>query len=702
MNRFQQYISTVLGFHDCLGIGISRYPLILRLLHRFVFTFRFLSLRGGTTKQSYWTGNNARGVRFLKYCGIVLLTFCLASLSQAAEIYVSPSGNNQNVGSKTKPLATIDAALRQARELRRLKDPSVKDGIQIILRGGTYFLYEPLFIRPEDSGTAESPTIIQAAKGEIPVLSGGISIIGWKKAGTVSGLPKAAQGNIWVADAPVWNDDLLDFRQLWVNGKKAVRAKSVNGSKMNRILSWNHKEQSCQIPLPSKDFKHTPGLEMLIHQWWAIANLRVKAVEVKGDSAKLIFHQPESKIQSEHPWPAPWVSKETGNSAFFLSNAISFLDEPGEWFLDKVNRKIYYWPGSGESINKINAVAPAIETLVKIEGTIDHPVRYVNFDGINFNYTTWMRPSQKGHVPLQSGLYLLDAYKLKTPGTPDKAGLENQAWVGRPAAAVEAAYTANTSFNNCGFEHLSSTGLDYKKGNYQDKIEGNLFKDIGGTAIQVGVYSDEAFEAHLPYNPQDQREISTQTKIANNLITDVTNEDWGCLGISAGFVKGINISNNEINEVSYSGIAVGWGWTKTLNAMSNNRVHANKIHHYGKHMYDVAAVYTLSAQPGSSITENYIDSIYKAPYAHLPEHWFYLYTDEGTAYYTVKDNWCPAEKFLQNANGPNNIWTNNGPMVKDSIKNAAGLGKEYQHLLKYKASVDPRWEINKYTGEQKK
>ncbi|RYD94980.1 MAG: right-handed parallel beta-helix repeat-containing protein [Sphingobacteriales bacterium] len=628
--------------------------------------------------------------------------FLSTSAIQAAEIFVSPSGNNQNSGTKAKPLASVDAALRQARELRRLNDPSVKGGVQIILRGGTYALYEPLFIRPEDSGTAESPTTIAAAKGEMPVLSGGINITGWKKAGTVANLPKAAQGNVWVADAPVWDDDLLDFRQLWVNGQKAVRAKSVNGSKMNRILSWNHKDQTCQIPLPSKDFKHTPGLEMLIHQWWAIANLRVKAVEVKGDSAKLTFHQPESKVQSEHPWPAPWVSKETGNSGFFLTNTISFLDEQGEWFLDKASRKIYYWPRSGETINKVNVVAPAIETLVKIEGTIDLPVKYVNFNGISFNYTTWMRPSKKGHVPLQSGMYLLDAYKLKTPGTPDKAGLENQAWVGRPAAAVEATYTANTSFTNCHFQHLSSTGLDYKRGNYQDKIEGNLFKDIGGTAIQVGVYSDESFEAHLPYHPQDQREISRSTHISNNLITDVTNEDWGCLGISAGFVKGINITNNEINEVSYTGIAVGWGWTKTLNAMSNNRVHANKIHHYGKHMYDVAAVYTLSAQPGSSITENYIDSIYTAPYAHLPEHWFYLYTDEGTAYYTVKDNWCPAEKFLQNANGPNNIWTNNGPMVKDSIKNSAGLEKAYQHLLKYKAPADTRWAINKFTGEQKK
>jgi hypothetical protein len=165
-------------------------------------------------------------------------------------------------------------------------------------------------------------------------------------------------------------------------------------------------------------------------------------------------------------------------------------------------------------------------------------------------------------------------------------------------------------------------------------------------------------------------------------------------GHKCGFVKGINIEHNEVSEVSYTGIAVGWGWTKSINAMSNNRIVANKIHHYGKHMYDVAGIYTLSAQPGSAITHNYVDSIYKAPYAHDPNHWFYLYTDEGSAYFTVKDNWCPAEKFLQNANGPGNVWENNGPKVSENIKKAAGIQPEYQHLFKDKVVVDTQWSIN--------
>jgi hypothetical protein len=332
---------------------------------------------------------------------------------------------------------------------------------------------------------------------------------------------------------------------------------------------------------------------------------------------------------------------------------------------------------------------------VKIEGTIDQPVSHVHFKGITFSHSTFNRPSQKGHVPLQAGMYLLDAYKLKTPGTPDKAGLENQGWIGRPRAAVEVNFSDHTSFEDCAFTQLGSTGLDYQKGNHNDLIQGNLFKDIGGTAINVGVFSDEAFETHLPYNPKDTREVSSNTTIANNLITNVTNEDWGCVGIGAGYVKNIQIRHNEINEISYSGISLGWGWTRTINAMSNNHVYANKITHYAKHMYDVAGVYTLSAQPGSSITENVVDSIYKAPFAHILDHWFYFYTDEGTSYFNVKNNWCPAEKFLQNANGPGNVWENNGPMVSEEIKQKAGLQTKYQYLRKHKELPDDRWEFNK-------
>ncbi len=608
--------------------------------------------------------------------------------ARAADIFVATNGSDLNDGSKEKPFASVAAALRKARELRRLNDATIVNGIHIIVSGGSYNLYEPIVIKPEDGGTALSPTYIEAATNENPIFSGGFRISNWQRLTTkVAGLPFAAQGKVWVADVPLTAGRLSEFRQLWVNEHKAIRAKSMNGDLMDRILSWDKKEQTCWIPTPKTlPVQNVNGVEMFIHQWWAIAILRIKKMEVQGDSTKLFFYQPESKIQSEHPWPAPWISKETGNSAFYLTNAIQFLDEPGEWYLDMMNHKIYYWPKPNENMQTANVVAPSLETLVKIEGTIDNPVKNIYFKGISFQYTGWLRPSQQGHVPHQAGMYMTEAYKLRPAGTVDKKTLDNQAWVGRPVAAVELNFADSTRFLNCRFEHLASTGLDYNKAVHYNLVADNLFKDIGGTAILAGVFSDAATEIHLPYNPKDAREVCNSMYIVNNLITDAANEDWSCVGIGLGYTKGSGVDFNEVENVSYTGISMGWGWSPTTNATKHNEIVGNKIHHYGKHNYDCAGIYVLGAQGSATISNNVIDSIYKAPYAHLPSHWFYLYADEGASNITVKDNWTPSQKYLQNANGTGNEWSNNGPQVNDTIKNSAGLPNSSKYLLKEKTS----------------
>lgn len=635
----------------------------------------------------------------MKRLSICLMILLVSLCARAVDIYVSPKGSDLNDGSESKPFATISKALWKARELRRTNDVSIAEGIHIILGGGTYSLRETIIIRSEDSGTVNSPTFIEAAPGEIPIISGGIQISNWKKwNNTLSGLPFNAKGKIWVADVPLVEGRDFNFRQLWINNSKAIRAKSANGDSMHRILNWNKKDESCWIP-KIKSLKGVSGAEMFIHQWWAIAVLRIRKIEEQGDSAKLFFYQPESKIQNDHPWPAPWISKETGNSAFYLTNAIEFLDEPGEWYLDRENNKLYYWPRKGEDLNTAKVIAPWQETLMRIEGTLDYPVSNISIKGISFQHSGWLRPSEYGHVPHQAGMYMTEAYKLSPAGTKEKPGLDNQAWVGRPTAAVELSYASQTSFENCRFEHLASTGLDIHKATKQGSITGNLFKDIGGSAILAGVYSEEGQEIHLPYNPKDERMICDGLDINNNLITDATNEDWSCVGIGAGYVRNIRVEHNELENLSYSAISLGWGWTAATNAMKNNLIDRNKIRHYGKHNYDCSGIYTLSAQPGTNIINNYIDSIYKAPYAHLPSHWFYLYTDEGSSGITVRNNWTPSTKFLQNANGPGNTWSNNGPAVNADIKSNAGMQASYQYLTKEKTAYHLNLPINEEHDE---
>ena len=549
----------------------------------------------------------------------------------------------------------IENALQQARLLRMQGNGFA----ELQLQPGTYRLSQPIILRPEDSDTQIT------AKGEV-IITGGVKIEGWRK-----------QGKVWVADVPQWNGRPLEFRQMWVNGQKAVRARDVvDFEKMWRIRSMDKAKELLFVPAAAvRSILKAPNAEMVLHEMWCVANLRIRHIQIQGDSAAIAFHNPESHVHFMHPWPSPMVTTDGHNSAFYLTNARELLDEPGEWYLDTQKQKLYYMARPGEDMRTADVEVPALETLMKVEGTPDQMVRDITIQGVTFRHATWLRPSLMGHAPLQAGMYMIEAFKIR-PSIPRPNGdhrLDNQGWVGRPAAAVTVDAAERVNFKECTFEHCASTALDYHTYTHQGRIEGCQFRDIGGTAILAGSFGPESHEAHLPYQPADPRTICTGLQISNNLIDDCANEDWGCLGIGAGFVRGIRIEHNEISNVSYTGISLGWGWNQQTCAMADNLVRANCIHHYARHMYDTAGIYTLGAQPHTFIEENVVSDIYRPGYVHDPNHWFYLYTDEGSSYITVRNNWTPEEKYLQNANGPGNTWQNNGPQVADSIKQAAGI-----------------------------
>lgn len=155
------------------------------------------------------------------------------------------------------------------------------------------------------------------------------------------------------------------FGQLWINGKKAIRARDVSDfEKMYRILSNDPVNEILWVPTAAvKKILKAPRPEMVLHEMWCVAYLRIKSIEVHGDSAAVRFHQPESRIQFAHPWPRPMVTTDGHNSAFYLTNAKELLDEPGEWFHDIYSRKVYYYPRSGEDMSRGGVIVPALETL---------------------------------------------------------------------------------------------------------------------------------------------------------------------------------------------------------------------------------------------------------------------------------------------------------------------------------------------------
>ena len=590
-------------------------------------------------------------------CGLTATVPEASASGTTADIHITPD-------------SSLTDAIRKAREIRRLGQAQQ---VTIYLSAGTYNLYEPLRLRPEDNGLK--------IVGEKAVISGGLEIKKWKK-----------QGKLLVAEVPDFNGRPIDFRQLWVNGQKAIRARNVpvgstDGNdpfeQMPRIRTYDKKSHILWVPKTAVDKvlkqKSANGkadnaqyLEMVLHEMWCTSNLRIKDLSVHGDSVAVTFHDPEAKLQFEHPWPSPMTPNTGHPSPFYLTNAKELLDEPGEWYHDIREHKLYYMPRQGETIRE--AVVPVLETLIEVIGTAEHPVRNITIKGVTFSHTTWMRPSEKGHVPLQAGMYLTEAYKLRPQiDRPNNHKLDNQGWLGRADAAVEMRHTEDVNFDACRFEHLGGSGLDYVIACHRGTTTNCTFTDIAMNGYVCGSFSPEGLETHLPYNPTDFREVCTKQEVTNCEFSNVSNEDWGCVAIAAGYVNGITIDHNTIHDVSYTGISLGWGWNRDLVCMKDNRVHANLIYNYAQHMYDCAGIYTLGNQPGTVISENVVRDIAKPSYVHDPNHWFYLYTDEGSSNITLRDNWTPSDKFLKNANGPGNVWENNGPQVSDDIKRRAGI-----------------------------
>ena len=422
------------------------------------------------------------------------------------------------------PDSSLQDAVRKAREMRRL---GKANEVTLHLSAGTYYLYEPLRLRPEDSGL----TIVGAAGGlvEAVIISGGMSVTGWKR-----------QGRLLVADVPDFNGRPVDFRQLYINGQKAIRARDVSDfEQMHRIMTYDKKNHVLWVPkaavekiVKSKSV-NSQYLELVLHEMWCSTNLRVKSLTVQGDSVAVRFHHPEAKLQFEHPWPSPMTPNTGHPSPFYLTNARELLDEPGEWYHDIREHKVYYMPRKGETIRE--AIVPVLPTLMEFIGSPERPVRNITIKGVAFHHTTWMRPSEQGHVPLQAGMYLTEAYKLRPQiDRPNNHKLDNQGWLGRADAAVELRWTENCSFDQCRFEHLGGSGLDYVVGCRAGSTTRCTFTDIAMNGYVCGSFSPEGLETHLPYQPTDFREVCTGQEVSNCHFYNVTNEDWGCVAICSG------------------------------------------------------------------------------------------------------------------------------------------------------------------------
>ena len=622
------------------------------------------------------------GVRIFAEKSVIWAATLMASAAFAAPqatFYVSPSGNDAAAGTKDAPFKTITQAQKAVRAI----NSSMTGDIEVVLREGTYVLPGTIGFDERDGGKDGHYVRYKAYEGEQPLITGGMGITGWSVHDEAN--------NIWKAEGVEGN-----FRQLYVNGKKAVRACFPNVIAANdkgdggfdhdfvRLTKVDSSGRAFDVSAEYiKNIKNIENVEIHLMIAWAESILRLEKAEVNGGTAKLIPKDPERTKLFHRAYPmlgTAFTSNPPKQQVFYLENSYDLLDAAGEWYLDEKEHVLYYKPRTGESMATANVVAPRINTLFSVLGKdTKNKVGYISFEGLIFAHSNYTRPSEEGFLDLQAGNFNVDV--LADPGRGNWEKLNsNKFLLWRPDAGFRVENAHHLLVKNCTFTQMAATGLDFVSGTNDDVIEGNVFYEIGAAGIMLGkFYQDSTTEIHIAYNPSDKEEISTRDTIRNNLVTNVTNEHQGAVAIGAGYPRYVVIENNEISYTYYSGISVGFGWTKDQTAMTNNHINKNNIHHISRLLCDSGPIYTLSNQgTGSEIKENYLHDYSASKWS---DYWVLpIYLDEGSSGFTVENNSYQNAPSGVGRNQPGSFTERNNNGYIASVAAAAGLQGEFKNI----------------------
>lgn len=597
--------------------------------------------------------------------GFALLGW-MAAANAATEFFVSPTGNDAADGSKSAPFKTLERAQKAVRGVNR----DMKEDVIVYLREGTHQLSSTLKLTNADGGNNGHFVRYEGFPGETVMVSGGIPILNWELAD--------ASNNIWCArgvDAR--------FRQLYVNGKKAIRARhpnvKANGDHyFNRLSKPDTLGRAFDVFTDQiKPMKNVKNAEIHVMIAWADQILRLDEAKQYGNITKLIPKDPERTRLFRRKYPmlgVAFMSNPPKQQVYYLENDYNFIDMEGEWFLDEDDNVLYYKPRSGEDMMVANVVAPNVETLIEISGeSTKNKVQNISFKGITFAHTNFLRPSKEGFLNLQAGQYAVNVV--------DRGPLNsNEFMLWHPEAGIEVTNASRIIIEDNIFTQIAATGIDFTSGTNDTRIEGNVFNEIGGSGISIGKFApDSLTEIHLGYNPSDKDEICTRDTVKNNLVLNTTNEIQGGVPILAGYPRYIVIEHNEVGYANYSGISVGFGWTKKETAMTNNKINSNEIHHIARLLCDGAAIYTLSNQgSGGEIMYNYSHDISGSDWA---DYWTCpIYQDEGTSGFEIAYN-VPKNApggTACNVCGTNNAHDNN--KFDQGIADRAGIESKYLYI----------------------
>ena len=547
--------------------------------------------------------------------------FILTAAVSAGErvIYVSTEGNDAfsgtiasvNADKTDGPLRTPNAALQKVKEIRESGNPTEPPiPLVIEMADGLYELDETLVITPEMGGTADSPTILRAASGARPVISGGRTLTGFS----------VADDGRWHLTLDEVKNDGWYFSQLFVNNQRRYRPrwpKDRNYTITERIESpfeipgyeivgkrsgdkkFRFKDDEIQ-----STWHNLTDIEVMVYHNWILSRQRIESVD---DTEKVVT------VMGASPNCLPefsWGFYAAGNQ-YYLENVSEALSLPGEFYLDRSTGELTYIPQEGETPENVTVTAPKLEYLMIIMGRKDRFVENLKFEGLTFAFSNWVTPRYGNSSPQA------------------EAGID---------AAITIAGGRDLTFTECGFRNIGHYALIFGTACKDALVERCAMKDIGGGGIRIGgdLYNNGwPYEKLLCENdanrqlfdlPKNERIVERVT-VQDSLFEYLGRIHPAAVGIWIGHAAHNTVERCEVYDLFYSAISVGWIWGYSESVANHNTIRNNHLHKIGqKILSDMGAVYTLGISPGTKITENLIHDVDSYSYGGWG-----LYTDEGSS-----------------------------------------------------------------------
>ncbi len=587
-------------------------------------------------------------IRAEKYPNITkTITVTVTDAVYQDTIYVSVNGGGDGT-SKNSPM-TLDQAMNAVAAMDKSSGSVVVE-----LAAGYYKRTQALNFTAAHGGVNDNFVIFRAANGA-DVTIGGAEILDDEIA---SGFTKVSGKNYYVMQL---NKD-INTRHLIINGVRAVRARSNKGLTDPQLITSESglsylgfsSTDTFLLQIPEDD---RADLEFSYSVEWANHRGGVTSIEDAGDGrVNLIMEQPnfQSLVAHSNISIKDLVNPSRPYSMFY-ENALLLLDEPGEWYFDNEEMKLYYMPYAWEKVNELTISYPVIDDwtnsgetesdsgLVNILGDDNSIVQNIKFEGITFADTTYNRVNTNVGMSVSQGMHIRDYNSTSADVMPD--------------AAITLYRTNSVYFTGCTFTRLGITGINMFMGSQNVQINGCIFSDISGNGMYIGQTNWRDKEI---YNPSDPLMVVKNCDVYNSYIHDIGTEYNSASAIGVGFAAYVNIENNEIFNVDYSPLHIGLGWTAEIdNVLRYTTVANNFIHDYNMGgVWDSGGIYVNGTTSGNLdpfagtgtnlISGNYLRNMGVGTAA--------LYNDGGS------DNWIWEYNVVDLSESPmwHNAFTPNG------------------------------------------